>query len=46
MLYDAMRASSRFAAIVGSLGPDVALFTSPSGGRPRYVTSTALRQAL
>ena len=33
--YDPVRASPRFAAIVRSLGLDVALFTSPTGGRPR-----------
>jgi len=33
--YDPVRASPRFAAIVRSLGLDVALFTSPNGGRPR-----------
>ncbi|WP_309669928.1 protein kinase [Gemmatimonas sp.] len=33
--YDPIRATPRFAAIVRSLGLDVALFTSPTGGRPR-----------
>ena len=33
--YDVLRASPRFAAIVRKLGLDVALFTSPNGGRPR-----------
>ena len=33
--YDPLRASPRFAAIVRKLGLDVALFTSPTGGRPR-----------
>jgi len=34
-MYDPVRANPRFAAIVRSLGLDVALFTSPNGGRPR-----------
>ncbi|MBL0170369.1 MAG: protein kinase [Gemmatimonadaceae bacterium] len=34
-IYDPLRASPRFAAIVRSLGLDVALFTSANGGRPR-----------
>ncbi|MBC7672690.1 MAG: tetratricopeptide repeat protein [Polaromonas sp.] len=33
--YDPLRASPRFAALVRKLGLDVALFTSPTGGRPR-----------
>ena len=33
--YDPIRATPRFAAIVRQLGLDVALFTSPNGGRPR-----------
>lgn len=34
-MYDPVRSSLRFAAIVRSLGLDVALLTSPRGGRPR-----------
>ena len=34
-VYDPLRGSPRFAAIVRSLGLDVALFTSRNGGRPR-----------
>ena len=34
-MYDPLRASPRFAAIVRTLGLDVAVFTSPTGGRPR-----------
>jgi hypothetical protein len=32
---DSVRASPRFAALVRNMGLDVALFTSPNGGRPR-----------
>ncbi len=34
-MYDPVRRSPRFSAIVRELGLDVALFTSPNGGRPR-----------
>ena len=34
-MYDPVRSSRRFAAIVKSLGLDVTLLTSPKGGRPR-----------
>jgi len=34
-MYDPVRSSRRFAAIVTSLGLDVTLLTSPRGGRPR-----------
>ena len=34
-LYDPVRASPRFAAVVRALGLDVAKFTSPNGGRPQ-----------
>ncbi|WP_434479626.1 protein kinase domain-containing protein [Gemmatimonas sp.] len=33
--YDVLRGNPRFAALVRKLGLDVALFTSPNGGRPR-----------
>jgi serine/threonine-protein kinase len=33
--YDVLRGSPRFAAVVRKLGLDVALFTLPTGGRPR-----------
>ena len=33
--YDPVRASPRFAALVRKAGLDVALFSSPNGGRPR-----------
>ena len=33
--FDPVRASPRFAAIVRTLGLDVALFTSPNAGRSR-----------
>lgn len=34
-VFDPVRASPRFAALVRKAGLDVALFTSPNGGRPR-----------